>query len=395
MNVLVINCGSSSLKFQLMNPENGNVKGVGLVDRIGIPNSKLEFEAPGKPEVEIKEDIENHTVAIQLVLDTLVDKEHGVIESLDEIYAIGHRVVHGGERFSSSVVIDDAVMDALRENIELAPLHNPANIMGIEACQELMPGKPQVGVFDTAFHQTMEPQNYIYALPYRLYEEYGVRRYGFHGTSHKYVSKRAGEMMGKENPNVITCHLGNGGSIAAVKEGKVVDTSMGLTPLEGIIMGTRCGDIDPAILPFVGKKENLDLDELDHIMNKESGVLGISGVSSDFRDIEEAAEAGNERAKLALDAFANSVARYIGAYMTQMDKIDGIVFTAGIGENSPTSRQDIADRLKIFGVELDQEQNSKRGEDLFINSEESSIKVMVIPTDEEYMIAKDTYELTK
>lgn len=395
MNILVINCGSSSLKFQVMDPQTEEVKGKGLVERIGINDSRLEFEPAGKDEVEIKQDIKDHTEAIKLVIAALTSEEYGIIESLEDIQAVGHRVVHGAEKFAKSVVINDDVMQALEDNAKLAPLHNPPNIMGIKACQDLMPNIDQVAVFDTAFHQTMPEENYIYAIPYEYYEKHGVRRYGFHGTSHKYISQRAAEMLGKDSANLITCHLGNGGSITAVKDGKSIDTSMGLTPLEGIVMGTRSGDIDPAILPFIANQEGLDLAEIDNILNKKSGVLGISGLSSDFRDLENAAEEGNHRSQLALDIFVNSVAKYIGSYMTQLDYVDAIVFTAGVGENSATTRQAVCDKLKIFGVELDQEENSKRGEDLVVSTDKSSIKVLVIPTDEELMIAQDTYRLTK
>lgn len=395
MNILVINCGSSSLKFQVIDPTNEDVKAKGLVERIGIDNSRVEYEPKDGEEIEIKQDIPDHKVGIQLVLDALTDKEHGVLESMDDIAAVGHRVVHGAEEFNKSVVINDEVMKALDDCIELAPLHNPANIQGIEACKELMPDTPMVAVFDTAFHQTLEPVNYIYSLPYEYYEKYKVRRYGFHGTSHKYVSLRAADMLGKENPNVIVCHLGNGSSISAVKDGKCIDTSMGLTPLEGLTMGTRCGDIDPAIVPFIGKKEDMTYDEVDTMMNKESGVLGISGVSSDFRDLEEAAEKGNERAQLALDIFISKVVKYIGSYMTEFDYVDAIAFTAGIGENSSTMRKAIVDGLKIFGVEIDEEKNDMRGREEVVSTEDSSIKVLVIPTNEELMIARDTYELTK
>lgn len=395
MNILVINCGSSSLKFQVMDPTTEEVKAKGLVDRIGIDNSKLEYRPQGMDKLVFEEDIKDHTIAIKMVLDALTDENHGVVKSMDEIHAVGHRVVHGAEEFSESVLINDEVMAALERSSELAPLHNPANIMGIEACKELMPNTPMVGVFDTAFHQTIKPVNYIYALPYEYYEKYKVRRYGFHGTSHKYVSLRAAEMLGKDKPNLITCHLGNGSSIAAVKEGKCIDTSMGLTPLEGLVMGTRCGDIDPAVIPFIGKKENLSFDDIDRVINKESGVLGISGISSDFRDLEAAAEEGNERAQLALDIFVSRVIKYIGSYMTEFDYVDGIVFTAGVGENSAIMRKQIIDGLKIFGIEIDEVKNDMRGKEAIVSTENSSVKVLVIPTDEELMIARDTYELTK
>lgn len=395
MNVLVINCGSSSLKFQVIDMAEKEVMAKGLVERIGIPDSRLKYEPSEKDEKVFNQDIPNHKVAIKLVLDAITDKEHGVVESLSEIQAVGHRVVHGGEAFNESVVIDDDVMEAINSTVELAPLHNPANILGIEACQELMPGTPMVAVFDTAFHQTIEPVNYIYALPYEFYEKHKIRRYGFHGTSHKYVSQRAAEILGKETANVITCHLGNGSSISAVKDGVCIDTSMGFTPLEGVVMGTRCGDIDPAIIPFLGKKEGLNYDEIDSIMNKKSGVLGISGVSSDFRDLEKAAEEGNFRAQLALDIFASKVVKYVGSYMTEFDHLDAIVFTAGVGENSASMRAKIVNDLKLFGIEIDEKENDMRGKEKIVSTADSKIKVIVIPTNEELMIAKDTLELTK
>lgn len=395
MNVLVINCGSSSLKFQVIDMAEKEVMAKGLVERIGIPDSRLKYEPSEKDEKVFNQDIPNHKVAIKLVLDAITDKEHGVVESLSEIQAVGHRVVHGGEAFNESVVIDDDVMEAINSTVELAPLHNPANILGIEACQELMPGTPMVAVFDTAFHQTIEPVNYIYALPYEFYEKHKIRRYGFHGTSHKYVSQRAAEILGKETANVITCHLGNGSSISAVKDGVCIDTSMGFTPLEGVVMGTRCGDIDPAIIPFLGKKEGLSYDEIDSIMNKKSGVLGISGVSSDFRDLEKAAEEGNFRAQLALDIFASKVVKYVGSYMTEFDHLDAIVFTAGVGENSASMRAKIVNDLKLFGIEIDEKENDMRGKEKIVSTADSKIKVIVIPTNEELMIAKDTLELTK
>lgn len=395
MNVLVINCGSSSLKFQVIDMAEKEVMAKGLVERIGIPDSRLKYEPSEKDEKVFNQDIPNHKVAIKLVLDAITDKEHGVVESLSEIQAVGHRVVHGGEAFNESVVIDDDVMEAINSTVELAPLHNPANILGIEACQELMPDTPMVAVFDTAFHQTIEPVNYIYALPYEFYEKHKIRRYGFHGTSHKYVSQRAAEILGKETANVITCHLGNGSSISAVKDGVCIDTSMGFTPLEGVVMGTRCGDIDPAIIPFLGKKEGLNYDEIDSIMNKKSGVLGISGVSSDFRDLEKAAEEGNFRAQLALDIFASKVVKYVGSYMTEFDHLDAIVFTAGVGENSASMRAKIVNDLKLFGIEIDEKENDMRGKEKIVSTADSKIKVIVIPTNEELMIAKDTLELTK
>lgn len=395
MNILVINSGSSSLKFQVINMENEEILAKGLVERIGIEGSRLKYEPADKEKILIDQDIPSHKEAIELVLKTLVDEKHGILSSLDEITAIGHRVLHGGEKYSASIVVDEDVKKVIRDCFVLGPLHNPANLLGIEACEELMPGKKNVAVFDTAFHQTMDPVNYMYALPYEYYEKYRVRRYGFHGTSHKYVSKRAAEILGKDKPNLIICHLGNGSSLSAVKGGKCIDTSMGLTPLEGLVMGTRCGDIDPAIIPFIGEKENLSYQDIDTMMNKKSGVLGVSGVSSDFRDLETAAEEGNERAKLALDMFVSRVIKYIGAYMTEFDSIDGICFTAGVGENSIEMRQQIAEGLKIFGVKIDQERNNVRGKDTIVSADDSTIKLLVVPTNEELMIAKDTVELTK
>ena len=394
MKVLVINCGSSSLKYQLFDMTDESVLAKGLVERIGLPGSIL-IHRPGEAKVEIKDEIEDHSKAISLVLGALTDKEHGVVASLDEINCIGHRVVHGGEAFSGSVAITPAVMQALEANIELAPLHNPPNIMGINACMELMPKTPQVGVFDTAFHQTMPSEAFIYALPYEYYEKYKVRRYGFHGTSHRYVTERAVEMLGKPmaDTKIVTCHLGNGASITAVEGGKSIDTSMGLTPLEGVAMGTRSGDIDPAIMEFIMNKEKISIAQMSNILNKKSGVLGISGVSSDFRDIEGAAEKGNKRAQLALDRFAYVVKKYIGSYIAALDGVDAIVFTAGLGENSASMRTKICAGLTFLGIEIDEEKNSLRGHELEITTPGSKTKVFVIPTNEELMIARDTAEI--
>ena len=394
MKALVINCGSSSLKYQLFDMTDESVLAKGLVERIGLPGSIL-IHRPGEEKIEIKEEIENHAKAISLVLAALTDKNHGVVKSLEEINCVGHRVVHGGEAFSGSVAITPAVMEALKANIELAPLHNPPNIMGIDACTELMPGVPQVGVFDTAFHQTMPAEAYIYALPYEYYEKYKVRRYGFHGTSHRFVTQRALAMLGNPDAKIITCHLGNGASLAAVKGGKCIDTSMGLTPLEGLAMGTRSGDIDPAIIEFIMNKENLTIAQMSNVLNKKSGVLGISGVSSDFRDIESAAEEGNQRAQLALDRFAYVVQKYIGSYVAAMDGVDAIVFTAGLGENSASMRKKICSGLKFLGIEIDDAKNKIRGEEIEISTPGSKTKVLVIPTNEELMIARDTVEITK
>ena len=397
MNILVINCGSSSLKYQLINMENEGVLAKGLVERIGIEGSKVKHETIGKEEVIIEEPMSDHRKALELVLDALINPNYGAIKSMDEIGAVGHRVVHGGESFASSVIIDDKVMEAINDCIDLAPLHNPPNIMGIEACQELMPKTPMVAVFDTAFHQTIPASNYIYPLPYELYEKYGIRKYGFHGTSHKYVSLKAAEMLGKDikDLNIITCHLGNGASVCAVQGGKSIDTSMGFTPLEGLAMGTRSGNVDPAIIPFVMEKEGLTLDEVNNLLNKESGVLGISGVSSDFRDIEEAMEEGNERAKLALDVFTNRVKKYIGAYAAIMGHIDALVFTAGIGENSISIREQICEGLEYMDIKIDKELNKVRGKETIVNKDSASTAVLVIPTNEELMIARDTLELVQ
>ena len=397
MKVLVINCGSSSLKYQVIDMRDESVLVKGLVERIGIEGSQIKHEKTGCEKHIIREALPDHKKAISLVLATLQDATHGVIKSMDEIVAVGHRVVHGGETFSKSVLIDDKVMQGIKECIPLAPLHNPANIMGIEACQALMPKTPMVAVFDTAFHQTMPQSSYIYALPYEYYTKYKVRRYGFHGTSHKYVSARAAEMLGKkiEDLSIVTCHLGNGSSLAAVKGGKVLDTSMGLTPLEGLAMGTRSGDLDPAILPFIMEKEKLSSKDMGNVLNKASGVLGISGVSSDFRDIEEAANSGNERAKLALDVFCLRVRKYIASYAAVMGGIDVLVFTAGIGENSIGLREKICEGLGFLGIEIDSEKNNVRGKETIAQKDGARVKILIVPTNEELMIARDAVSLSK
>lgn len=397
MNILVINCGSSSLKYQLIDMKNEEVRAKGLVERIGIEGSRVKHTTTGKEEVIIEEPMKDHRKALELVLNALVDSNYGAIKSMDDINAVGHRVVHGGERFANSVIIDDEVMRVIEECVELAPLHNPPNIMGIEACKELMPNTPMVAVFDTAFHQTIPAENYIYPLPYEYYEKYGIRKYGFHGTSHKYVSLKAAEMMNKpiDELNIITCHLGNGASVCAVNGGKSIDTSMGFTPLEGLAMGTRTGDIDPAIIPFLMEKEDLSFDEVNKMLNKKSGVLGISGLSSDFRDLEDAANEGNERAELALNIFCNRVKEYIGAYSALMCNVDALVFTAGIGENSISIRERICDGLDCIDIRLDKKLNDVRGKEAIISKDSSSVKVIVIPTNEELMIAKDTKELVE
>nr|WP_218039453.1 acetate kinase [Dendrosporobacter quercicolus] len=389
---MVVNCGSSSLKYQLFDMTDESVLAKGLVERIGIDGSVLTHQPAGKDKTVINADIKNHSIAIKLVVEALISAEHGVIASMQEISAVGHRVVHGAEKFASSVLITPTVMQALEECIEMAPLHNPPNILGINACAELMPGVPQVSVFDTAFHQTMSKKAYIYGLPYEAYEKHRIRRYGFHGTSHQFVAQSVAELMGKDITELktITCHLGNGSSIAAVQNGKVVDTSMGFTPLEGLVMGTRCGDVDPAILPFLMKKEGMSVEDIDNYINKKSGVLGISGVSSDFRDIEGAAEDGNERAQLALDIFAYRVRKYIGSYVAAMGGVDAIVFTAGLGENSVSMRASIMEGLEFLGAEICPERNNVRGKAREISVDGSKVKVFIVPTNEELMIARDT-----
>lgn len=395
MKVLVVNCGSSSIKYQLFNMTDESVLAKGLVERIGLEGSVLNHQPAGKDKVVLNADIQNHSIGIKMVLEALTHPGHGVIKSMKEISAIGHRVVHGGEKFADSVVITPAVMAALEECIEMAPLHNPPNILGINACAELMPGVPQAGVFDTAFHQTMPKHAFLYGIPYEAYEKYGLRRYGFHGTSHRYVSQCAAEMMGQPISalRIITCHLGNGASIAAVAHGKSVDTSMGFTPLEGLIMGTRCGEIDPAIIPFLMKKENMTPDQIDNYLNKKSGVLGVSGVSSDFRDLENAAAEGNDRAKTALELFAYKVRKYIGGYVAVMGGVDAIVFTAGLGENSISMREDICAGLEYLGTRIDKTRNNVRGKAREISAEGSKVKIFVIPTNEELVIARDTKKL--
>lgn len=399
MKILVINAGSSSLKYQLIDTTENKVLAKGLCERIGINDSKLTYKPAGKDGFELVKDMKDHTDAIKLVLDALVDKDHGVISDMSEIDAVGHRVVHGGEKFAKSVLLTDEVLETIESLNDLAPLHNPANLMGIRACRAIMPNTPMVGVFDTAFHQTMPAEAYIYALPYEAYTEHMVRRYGFHGTSHNYVTLRAIEMLGKpaEETKIITCHLGNGSSVAAIKGGKCIDTSMGLTPLEGLPMGTRTGDIDPAIVGYLMKKLGLDLKEMDTYMNKKSGMLGISGVSSDFRDLGAAAADGSKRAALALDVFAYRVKKYIGAYAAALNGVDAIVFTAGVGENDKGMRARILEGLDYLGVNVDFEYNSScpRGEEVVISKPESRVKVFVIPTDEELMIARDAERLAK
>lgn len=397
MNILVINCGSSSLKYQLIDMDSEKIMAKGLVERIGIEGSKLTQKVSGRENFVIKEEMKDHKEAISLVLKALVHSENGVIKSMDEISAVGHRVVHAGEKYSDSVLIEDHVMDALKECIKLAPLHNPPNIIGIEACRELMADTPMVAVFDTAYHQTIPPYAYIYPLPYELYEKYKIRKYGFHGTSHRYVAHMAAKFLNKniEDMKIITCHLGNGASICAIKNGVSVETSMGFTPLEGIAMGTRSGSIDPAITTFLMEELGMDYKEVNDIINKKSGVYGISGVSSDFRDIEDAAMNGNERAKLALDVFYYKVKKFIGSYVAVMDGVDCIVFTAGLGENSPETREAVLKDMNYLGIKLDLEKNKVRGRAERISTDDSKVTVLAIPTDEELMIARDTERIVK
>ena len=398
MNVLVINCGSSSLKFQLINAETEKVLAKGLCERIGI-DGRLTYQPAGGEKEKSDLAMPTHTEAIQFVIDALTNEKTGVVKSLDEIGAVGHRLVHGGEKFASSVVITDEVKKAVEECNDLAPLHNPANLIGVAACEKLMPGTPMVAVFDTAFHQTMPEKAYMYGLPYEYYEKYKVRRYGFHGTSHSFVSKRAAEVMGKSYDEVktIVCHLGNGSSVSAVLNGKCVDTSMGLTPLEGLVMGTRSGDIDPAIMEFIAKKENLDIEGVMEVLNKKSGVFGISsGLSSDFRDLTDAMNAGDKKAKIAMDVFSYRVAKYIGSYAAAMNGVDDIVFTAGIGENDDYVRQEVCKYLGYLGVDFDFEVNTGlRGKEAELTKEGSKVKVFVIPTNEELAIARETLALVK
>ena len=396
MKVLVINCGSSSLKYQLIDAQTEKALAVGLCERIGI-DGRLNHTPAGGEKVVINKDMPDQEVAVQMVLDELTDEKYGVISDLKEIDAIGHRVVHGGEKFASSVVINDQVMAAIEECNPLAPLHNPANLIGIRACQAIMPGVPNVAVFDTAFHQTMEPTAFMYGLPYECYEKYKVRRYGFHGTSHSFVSKRAIALAGldPENSKVIVCHLGNGASVSAVKNGKSVDTSMGLTPLEGLVMGTRSGDIDPAIIEYLAHAMDKSLEDVMKILNKESGVYGLSGVSSDFRDLEKAADEGNKKAQLAQDVFGYRVAKYIGAYTAAMNGVDAIAFTAGLGENNGIMREYVCSFLGYLGVEIDKEKNGVRGEETIVSTPDSKVKVLVVPTNEELAIARETMELVK
>ena len=394
MKILVINCGSSSLKYQLFDMDNEEVLVKGLVERIGIDGSRLKQEK-GDDEYIIEEDMKDHTEAVKHVFDAITDKENGVISDLSEIDAVGHRFVHGGEKITKSVVIDDEVKEAVKEYSKFAPLHNPANMMGLEACEKLLPNVKNVAVFDTAFHQTMPEENFLYGIDYKYYEDQAVRKYGFHGTSHDFITQKTAKVLEKEQNelNMISCHLGNGSSICAVKEGKSFDTTMGLTPLEGLVMGTRSGDLDPTVVTFLMNEYRYDTKKMDNVLNKESGVLGVSGVSSDFRDLENAANDGNKRADIALKMFANRAKRYVAGYMAEIGKTDAIVFTGGIGENSATMRADIMKGFEQFGIKIDPEKNNVRGGCHLISTDDSKVKVFVIATNEELMIARDTKKL--
>lgn len=395
MLVLVINCGSSSLKYQLIDSDAKKALATGICERIGLDVSYLKHTPQGQDKVVIETVMENHEIAVSMVLEALTDKKHGVISDLSEIQAVGHRVVHGGESFSSSTIINDEVINAIEECNDLAPLHNPANLIGIRACKSLMKDVPMVAVFDTAFHQTIPDKAYLYALPLSYYEKYKIRKYGFHGTSHSYVSERMAEFCGLDinNSKIIVCHLGNGASITAVQNGKSIDTSMGFTPLSGLVMGTRSGDIDPSIIEFIAKKENKNLDEIMHLLNKESGIQGMSQVSSDFRDINVAMNNGNEYARIAFDVFVYRVVKYIGGFIASMNGVDAIAFTAGVGENDPKVRYDVCQYLKFMGITIDEEANKLRGEEVMISTPDSKVKVAVIPTNEELAIAKATVAL--
>jgi acetate kinase len=396
MKILVLNCGSSSIKYQLFDMETKAVLAKGGIEKIGLEGSFLKLTQPDGEKVTLNKDIPEHTTGVRFIISVLTGEEYGVIKSINEIDAVGHRMVHGGEKFSSSVLLTDEVMADFEACNDLAPLHNPANIKGVNAVKEIAPEMPQVGVFDTSFHQTLPDYAYIYAIPYELYEKYGIRRYGFHGTSHRYITKRVGEMLGVDpaEKKIITCHIGNGGSIAAVKYGKSVDTTMGLTPLEGLMMGTRSGDIDPGAVPFIMEKLQLDGKGLSDLLNKKSGVLGVSGVSSDMREVEAAAKSGNKRAELANTMYFYRIKKYIGAYAAAMGGVDIIAFAGGVGENQAPCREAALEGLEFLGVELDKELNNKsRGEEVVLSTPESKVKVVLVPTDEELMIASDTYEI--
>lgn len=393
MKVLVINSGSSSLKYQLLDVANKNLIGKGLVERIGIEGSVLTQTKDGV-KTKIEKPMPSHIEAVQYVFDALTNEEYGLVKSIDEVDAIGHRMVHGGD-VTNSQVIDEELKAKVKEYAKFAPLHNPAGLLGVEACEKIVPGKPNVAVFDTAFHSTMEAKDFLYALPYEYYEKHGIRKYGFHGTSHKYVTQRTAELLGKkpEEVNLITIHLGNGSSITAVKNGKSIDTTMGLTPLDGLVMGTRTGKLDPAIVVYMIQNLGLSVEEADKVLNKESGVLGISGLSSDFRDLEDAADQGNERAKLALDMFIDRARGFIGSYLVKLGKVDALAFAGGIGENSATMREALLENLDLFGIKLDKEVNAQTREEKLISAEDSQIKVFVVPTNEELMIAQETVEV--
>lgn len=397
MNVLVLNCGSSSVKYKLFQMPEGKVLAQGGVEKLGLSDSFLKLKLPSGEKVVLEKDMPEHTVAIDFILKTITGSEYGCIKSLSEIDAVGHRLVHGGDKFSESVVITDAVVESVKQCIDLAPLHNPSTLKGVAAVTELIPGVPQVGVFDTAFPQTMPQRAFMYALPYEYYEKYGVRRYGFHGTSHRFVSKRACEFLGLDynKARIITAHIGNGASMCAIKEGKCIDTSMGLTPTEGLMMGTRVGDVDPGALVFIGEKEGLSMAQLSEVINKKSGVLGVSGVSSDMREIEEAISQGNERAKLALEMYDYRIKKYVGAFTAAMGGLDLLIFTGGVGENQTTTREYVCEDMQYMGIEINKELNAKiHGDEALLSTKESKVKVAVIPTDEELMIALDTVALT-
>ena len=397
MNVLVLNCGSSSVKYKLFQMPEGKVLAQGGVEKLGLSDSFLKLKLPSGEKVVFEKDMPEHTVAIDFILKTITGSEYGCIKSLSEIDAVGHRLVHGGDKFSESVVITDAVVESVKQCIDLAPLHNPSTLKGVAAVTELIPGVPQVGVFDTAFPQTMPQRAFMYALPYEYYEKYGVRRYGFHGTSHRFVSKRACEFLGLDynKARIITAHIGNGASMCAIKEGKCIDTTMGLTPTEGLMMGTRVGDVDPGALVFIGEKEGMSMAQLSEVINKKSGVLGVSGVSSDMREIEEAISQGNERAKLALEMYDYRIKKYVGAFTAAMGGLDLLIFTGGVGENQTTTREYVCEDMQYMGIEIDKELNAKiHGDEALLSTKESKVKVVVIPTDEELMIALDTVALT-
>ena len=395
MKILVLNCGSSSIKYALYDMDTKQVLASGGAERVGLEGAFVKVKLPNGEKKTIMHEIPEHTEGVKFIFSLLTDPEIGAIKELSEIDAVGHRMVHGGEKFNKSVLLNDEVLDAFEQCIELAPLHNPANLKGVRAVSELMPGLPQVGVFDTAFHQTMPKKAYMDAIPYRLYKQYGVRRYGFHGTSHRYVSQRVCEFLdcNPKGKRIITCHIGNGGSIAAVQDGKCVDTTMGLTPLEGLMMGTRSGDIDGGAITFLEKKLDLDADGMSNLLNKQSGVLGITGESSDMRDVENAASNGDERARLALDMYFYRIKKYIGAYAAAMGGVDIIVFTAGVGENQIGMRSEVCKNMEFLGIKFDEEKNKCRGEEVVISADDSKVKVVVIPTDEELMIATDTMNL--